>query len=204
MRVAILILARSCVLILHDQGRRRIKAWQPSTPAAAKVIGVPELLENILLHLGMQQLFVVQRVNRTFKEVIRGSRRLQHAMFLLHDDRQRGDNMPNPPNPILDGCLPFLGRFDFKSRDISRDLVCLDFEESRRMTELDLSAYAGAKGQSWRQTKVTAAPAKLTICLNESGGIAGMGRTFYSVGGQRYEDLGEVADWLALMITIKW
>lgn len=62
-----------------------------------KVFGLPELCENILLHLNdskmilrgvplddpIKQLFVLQRVSRTFKGTIEGSRKLRKLMWLV-------------------------------------------------------------------------------------------------------------------------
>lgn len=62
-----------------------------------KVFGLPELCENILFHLGdsqdilhgiplndpIKQLFVLQRVSRTFKGIIEGSRKLRKLMWLV-------------------------------------------------------------------------------------------------------------------------
>lgn len=50
--------------------------------AAAKVLAVPELMENILLNLPLSRLFTLQRVNSTFKGVIAGSIAIRRRMFL--------------------------------------------------------------------------------------------------------------------------
>lgn len=50
--------------------------------AAIKALLIPELLEEILLHLDMSTLLVsAQRVNRLWFDVISGSKRLQQALF---------------------------------------------------------------------------------------------------------------------------
>ncbi|KAF2163412.1 hypothetical protein M409DRAFT_26028 [Zasmidium cellare ATCC 36951] len=67
---------------------------------AEKVFLIPEVLENILLMLddrhadddenfttAIMDLFVVQRVNKTFKAAIDGSIKLQRVMLLAHDSR---------------------------------------------------------------------------------------------------------------------
>lgn len=67
---------------------------------AEKVFLIPEVLENILLMLddrhpdddesfntAIKDLFIVQRVNKTFKAAIDGSIKLQRVMLLAHDSR---------------------------------------------------------------------------------------------------------------------
>lgn len=65
--------------------------------AAAAVLSTPELLEAIILELPNTQVFLIQRVNKTFRDVIRGSPSLQKALFLrptadyvlqLHNNRR--------------------------------------------------------------------------------------------------------------------
>ena len=50
--------------------------------AAARVAGIPELLENILLHLPLRDLFLAQRMNRTARNIIEKSTQIQQALFL--------------------------------------------------------------------------------------------------------------------------
>ncbi|KAK6431672.1 hypothetical protein LTR95_012167 [Oleoguttula sp. CCFEE 5521] len=50
--------------------------------AAAEVLALPELLENILGHLDMKTLLLSQRVNNQFKSVIRSSKHLQEKLYL--------------------------------------------------------------------------------------------------------------------------
>lgn len=49
------------------------------------VLDTYELLENILLRVPMKQLFVVQRVSKTWKDIIERSQSLRKKMFLLAD-----------------------------------------------------------------------------------------------------------------------
>ena len=55
-----------------------------ATPAA-KVLGISELLEQILLGQNVKTLFRLQRVNKCFQAVIADSRALQRKMCLLED-----------------------------------------------------------------------------------------------------------------------
>jgi len=54
--------------------------------ASKKVFVIAELVEIILLDdaITLKQLFVLQRLERTVKGAIEGSKRLQRKMFLLH------------------------------------------------------------------------------------------------------------------------
>lgn len=54
-------------------------------PARSKVFQVPELLEMILSHLPQKDLFVAQRVNRTFYHTIADSKKLQRKLFCTID-----------------------------------------------------------------------------------------------------------------------
>lgn len=55
---------------------------EASTEAAEKVFAVPELLENILKHLPLEDLFVFQRVNAIFQGFIKQSKAIRKAMLL--------------------------------------------------------------------------------------------------------------------------
>lgn len=50
--------------------------------AVTRVFGVAELLENVLLHMDMRQLFVSQRVCRTWRDQINASKPLRAKLFL--------------------------------------------------------------------------------------------------------------------------
>ena len=68
------------------------------TSAAAKVFAVPELLEVILIEVGevdMKSLFVLQRVDTAFHDIIERSRKLRRIMFM------EGTNEESDTEPIL-------------------------------------------------------------------------------------------------------
>ncbi|KAK4614102.1 hypothetical protein CLAFUW4_09542 [Fulvia fulva] len=50
--------------------------------AGETVAAIPELVEMILLQLPLQDVMLAQRVDRTFRDVIGGSSKLQQALFL--------------------------------------------------------------------------------------------------------------------------
>lgn len=67
----------------HDAGRQKMSS-QESCEAA---LGTAEILEDILEYLPSIALYLIQRVNKRFRDVILGSSRLQRIMFLRTDDR---------------------------------------------------------------------------------------------------------------------
>ncbi|OQN97510.1 hypothetical protein B0A48_16663 [Cryoendolithus antarcticus] len=65
--------------------------------AAAKVLGIPELLEPILIDVAdMKTLLLARRVNKTWEAVITRSRPLQEILFF-----ERTDSGPARFNPLL-------------------------------------------------------------------------------------------------------
>ncbi|OQO10515.1 hypothetical protein B0A48_03812 [Cryoendolithus antarcticus] len=93
--------------------------------ATDAVLGIPELLGNILLQLdSWKEPFVLLRVSRTFKATIEDSKQLQHKMWLL-------PQATHPPGvPLWDGLNPLLGQL--KLRNMDQDL-----------------SYRPAKGAKW-------------------------------------------------------
>ncbi|KAK4542608.1 hypothetical protein LTR36_006656 [Oleoguttula mirabilis] len=83
--------------------------------AAQKAMALPELLENVLQHLEPTQLFIVQRVNATFKKTISESKTLRRCMFL---EPCVVDEAAPPPTPA---------KWDF---DEKFELVFEDMDET--------------------------------------------------------------------------
>lgn len=54
--------------------------------ASEKVFMLPELLERVLVGLSLEELFVFQRVNSTFRDTIRRSKDAQITMRLAPSD----------------------------------------------------------------------------------------------------------------------
>ena len=52
---------------------------------ASRVFAIPELLENILLHLPECDLLLAQRVNKSFRDVNTASLHLQRKLFFTAD-----------------------------------------------------------------------------------------------------------------------
>ena len=73
-------------------------------PAVPKIFALPELVENILRGLECHQLFAVQRVNTTFRNVIRTSKQIRWAMFYIQgpeSDFETAVSENRILNPIL-------------------------------------------------------------------------------------------------------
>ncbi|CAK4011218.1 Hypothetical predicted protein [Lecanosticta acicola] len=66
--------------------------------AAERVLNTTELLEMVLMHLPIKNMFGVLRVNKKFKATVDGSKGLQVAMFLRRDDSIGEERV----NPLLD------------------------------------------------------------------------------------------------------
>ncbi|KAK5128443.1 hypothetical protein LTR85_003111 [Meristemomyces frigidus] len=163
------------------------------TPAAAKVFNIPELLENILLHLGVKDLFAVQIVNLMISGVMAGSEKLQRAMFLIH-----GTNLPaTTSNPLLaEHSGVALSQFDHIGFKIHRQRV----SQGWLWLEIHLDSYLGpqsseltqaSKRVSWRRTKLTAGPASGYCSLRAK-----------RLALWDLDTLGDVSDWLADMVTL--
>lgn len=69
-------------------------SWTSCTmaSAAARVLSIPELLENVLVNIDAIELFAVRRVNHAFAETTNNSTSLQRKMFLTS-----GADMPYLP-----------------------------------------------------------------------------------------------------------
>jgi len=68
------------------------------------VFGLPELLENILQHLGMKSLYIIQRVSHTLKNTIAASQKLCYTMYLTSKPAASIDaaDPMQALNPLLD------------------------------------------------------------------------------------------------------
>jgi len=59
-----------------------LPAMKQSPTAAQLVLSIPEILEQILLSLFMKDVFVFQRINKTWRDTIQNSPSLQRKLFL--------------------------------------------------------------------------------------------------------------------------
>lgn len=67
---------------------------QANSTIAAKVFAVPELLESILKELTVPALMRCYSVNRTFRDALETSKKLQACLFLLPDTESREQRFP--------------------------------------------------------------------------------------------------------------
>ena len=75
-----------------------------------RLLIISELLEEILLHVPEQELLLSQRVNQTFRNVIKQSPRLQRWLFCTADHYQEGNELSElKRNPLLKFFCPHLG-----------------------------------------------------------------------------------------------
>lgn len=147
----------------------RIQERQTET-AATRAFAIPETLEQILLLLPIQNIFVTTMVSRAFRNTIKGSSKLQKAMFTTYDTEvtQSQSGLP-AQNPILEVMLQVLGfnliRQDYKKT--ASKVVELDFERSSRLVVEgmdDLASYARDEG-GWRDLKLTNLSSAAKICI---------------------------------------
>lgn len=90
--------------------------------AAIQVFRLPELLEMVLMSLSQKELLLSQRVSRNFRDTVKGSIRIQRALFLAPDwnlegrtfDAYRTNGRPTRMKPennrlllrVYPGCYP--------------------------------------------------------------------------------------------------
>lgn len=124
--------------------------------AASKVFEVVELLEHILNNLECHQLFAMQRVNHSFRNVIRGSKQLQRLMFLAPPVTDPCINAEM--NPIAKR-LPIFRHFACSILSVGHhenDRTHLEFETSESFEVLlaDFASIDTTSGPqaSWRTT----------------------------------------------------
>ena len=131
-----------------------------ASDAAAKVLDLPELLEEILVDLEIQDLFKLQRVNKRFKAVISESKPIQRKMFLLEGPPvDLLDNIGTVTNPLLylrqlglEGCV--LNVKDIESPQVYTHImqVFLRYDVTEPQVKEDVS---------WRKTLLFSTPCKI-------------------------------------------
>ena len=79
--------------------------------AASPVFAIPELLENILLHVPERDLLLAQRVNTFFRDITTTSSHLQRKLFFIADTVLEDGQVPELAwNPILEVFKPGKGQ----------------------------------------------------------------------------------------------
>ena len=72
-----------------DNTQAESPKYQMDVSAALQVVGTWEFVQRILLNLPLKQLFILQRVSKTFENVIKESPQIQRKMFLRADGAAR-------------------------------------------------------------------------------------------------------------------
>lgn len=85
--------------------------------AASPVFAIPELLENILLHVPERDLLLAQRVNTFFRDITTTSSHLQRKLFFIADTVLEDGQVPELTwNPIFEVFKPGNGQIYPTSR----------------------------------------------------------------------------------------
>lgn len=157
--------------------------------AASRLFAIPELLEQILLHFCMKELFQLQRVSKACVDTIQGSKKLRQVMLLEHSS---GDvELTHSINPLLEHEIPFLrdvafqyrpygtfygvqfadnsvtlriGSHDRKATRYGSPAVDLDSRQQWLRQEVSCSLSC-----SWRQTKLTSIAIPVYVQLVDPG-----------------------------------
>ncbi|KAK4542616.1 hypothetical protein LTR36_006664 [Oleoguttula mirabilis] len=165
--------------------------------AAAKVFNIPELLENILLHLSMRQLFVkqlfvVQRVDWKFQGVITGSEKLRRLMFLAHKLPHKHGVRQTRFNPLLrDGGIPLLAclYFFLHYEGAINPRPSIDAAFHFDVSEQEMRELEASRDSSWRSTRLVAGAEKADIDLLVRAGDS------VTSDSSTLETVGQLADW---------
>lgn len=133
--------------------------------AAADVIAVPELLEMILSNLEMEDLFTVQRVNKTFRDLIASSQDFRKIMWMTQDPSLADVRNEKILNPLLSkmpvvrnlhcnpGRNPFFAGDFFPNSTLPQDIIRFD------------AASSSSTHGSWRKTLVHASRTNLYLSI---------------------------------------
>ncbi|KAK3707341.1 hypothetical protein LTR37_012185 [Vermiconidia calcicola] len=141
--------------------------------AAARTFAVPELLELILLQLGqhdigheLEDLFLFQSVNRTFRDTIQQSKKLQVLMSLAYEE---GD-ASNPPRNNIDffnrrsKCfLPLIARCKQNRNKIYTAAIQLNGSNTV-VEEFAVDSLTGHDARLASLTKIAASKPGITEC----------------------------------------
>lgn len=144
--------------------------------AADKVFNLLELLEQILLNLDTQELFILQRVNGTFDALINTSKPIRRKMFLLvgpveASSKDIENNIATVFNPLIE--LPQVGLLDCRiylegARPGNKSplgKICVERIEQkiRKSTRVPVCT---VKDASWRKTLLFSSPYAMQCEVN--------------------------------------
>lgn len=151
--------------------------------SAPRVFAIPELLEAILLHLSWSDLFVLQRVNKAFHQVIAESAKLREIMALHVLGSSKTRDVQGASSLLREFSWSFLNYEPFPGdstvttgRDTTIKLIYdlwLPPSSAPRTSHYGLGVgqqkrfyYSVDSHGTWRLLKLTAAPGKVWIHIN--------------------------------------
>lgn len=120
----------------HNQYSRTLKITRMNTSKPGSPLKVPELLEQVLLHLTQGDILQLQRVSRFWLDAISGSPSLQQKLFFQPLPPSKAAGRLPEFNPIVKALFPFL--FEPETMLFLRPWVFRD------MAALTIQHWAGA------------------------------------------------------------
>lgn len=97
-----------------------------------RVFAVSELLESVLQYIPERDLLLFQRVNQTFRNVIKHSPQLQRKLFYTADVYQEGDLLRKLKwNPLLN----IFHSYKISNYSIERSAACGTWERWRELNQ---------------------------------------------------------------------
>ena len=189
-----------------------------SLSAVTKVFNTVELVENILLHLPIKDIFVTTTVHPIIRDVVAGSTKLQKVMYRMHevDSVQPGHRITI--NPLIDLVLqqlglklmePYLDDDKLYTRllgpsgqlaiDVLRDTIKPDCVAGYR------DRIASLQKRGWQYLKITNAPVDIELSVVVNGGEQGISEAVVDELTDGRDRLGDVWDALheELALTIE-
>lgn len=152
-------------LLLQHRRNESVKTITMADGPSAKVFAIPELLEQILLHLPQQDILRYQRMNSTFRDAIKQSKDIQTKLFikLQHPHAKPStfhDTTLNPlAGPLLDAYGKEMNMISFPYSDEPH--VSISVSRARFMHVNDLDCTRG----SWREMWASDPPCEFHIAF---------------------------------------
>ncbi|KAI9646259.1 hypothetical protein NHQ30_005699 [Ciborinia camelliae] len=126
--------------------------------AVQTALAIPELVEQILLHLPITDLLIrIQRINTYFRKIIDSSPRLQHRLFF--SGNKDGHDATIRPNPLLYSSLHAYINPERKEWVCSEEIPPLELCEMGFGPGVERKGFR-RKDASWRRMLVVVPPVK--------------------------------------------
>ena len=174
-----------------------------TSTATATVLAIPELLENILLHVNMRRLFTLQRINCTSHDVIASSKALRRILSLEYSMPGRTEH-----HPILNTLFVESDEILFPVKFTGDGEMQLTFDLCGEWSQFfpdelfsseDLSSWPLTANGSWRATKIFSQPNPFALRLHCQARPELQGFTWSD--GTTSSRLGDLADAQANLVT---